>query len=123
MTTTTTAKKTSVKAGNLVNIVTDRNTHEHFVDSQSALIALRDSIGVRPDWHEPDESEVSVSIVSPKYVGNSTYKLTETKAKGFDNAYGDKTEAHIVIYKDGKVAGKLNLCYLLSLACGNDYRK
>jgi hypothetical protein len=122
-TTNTNTEKAPVKAGNRVNIATDRNTYEHFINSQSALIALRDSMGVRTDWHEPDEQEVSVSIVSTKYVGNSTYNLTETKVRNFDNAYGDKTEAHIVIYKNGCVAGKLNLAYLLSLACGNDYRK
>jgi hypothetical protein len=102
--------------------LSDKSLYESFVDSQKSLVALRDSLGVRPDWHEPDEAEVSVAVVSPKSEGGGNYNLVQTKIRRFDNAFSDKTEAHIVIYKEGKVAGRVNLAYLFSLACGNDYK-
>jgi hypothetical protein len=94
-----------------------------FIETQESLVALRDSMGCRRDWHEPDEQEVEVAFVNPRYVGDSTYNLVETRLRKFDNAFSNETEAHLVIYKKGKVAGKINLAYLLSLACGHDYRK
>lgn len=34
---------------------------------KSEFIALKDELGVRPDWHEPDEQEVTASVAGDMF--------------------------------------------------------
>ena len=101
---------------------------DKFVINQRELARVADEIRVRHDWHEPDESGVSINLVNPKNVCRTRrpvganglpifgYQLVGTKVSQFDNAFGDKSEAHIEICKDGRVVAKVNLANLLAWA-------
>lgn len=75
---------------------------------RSELVALAKAFGVRDDWHEPDEQEVTVSM----------------RGRTFDNAgfwpAPDKTyeEMHVVIFRDGKPMASVNLATLFAWATG-----
>lgn len=85
------------------------------ITERSELIDLANELGVRPDWHEPDEQIVTV----------------ETAGVSFDNAgfwpddasrpYGSILEHHVTILKDGKPVGVVNLATLFAWATGLDH--
>ena len=70
------------------------------VTSIGQLKALAKELGVRDDWHEPDEQEVDAVVH-----GNT-----------FDNA-GFEYEKHVIIKKDGEPVARINLATLLAFAC------
>jgi len=93
-----------------------------FIDSAEGLASLADTLGLRSDWHEPDESDVTATLVNPTYKGGNLFNLRETKIRHLDNAYTDRTEAYLAIYKDGEVKARINIATLLALASGYDSR-
>lgn len=67
--------------------------------------------GVRKDWHEPDEQEVTAIV----------------KGRQLDNAGGDEgldqedpIEKVVELYIDGEAICRINLATLLALACDPD---
>lgn len=85
------------------------------VNEQRELVALAKKLGVRSDWHEPDEQEVTAKV----------------KGTSFDNAFGGHGGAFtpsdgrpwageivVVIHKDRKPVAQVNLATLFSWACG-----
>ena len=81
-----------------------------WIDNKEELKSLRDRLGARQDWHEPDEQGLTVEFVYSKY---------DTEKEGnFDNAFtrGDH-ESHLVIRKYGKPVAKINIAMLLCWAC------
>lgn len=68
------------------------------IDSKKELVALKNWLGVRDDWHEPDEQDVSCHVEGCE----------------FDNA-GFDTEMHVVLHQDGETY-RVNLATLLSWA-------
>jgi len=62
---------------------------------------LSKALGVRSDWHEPDEQGVSAEITGDH----------------LDNA-GAGPEFTVVLKKNGKEMGKINLATLLAMAAG-----
>lgn len=90
------------------------------IDTQDELVALAKELGVRRDWHEPDEREVTA----------------EVRGKSFDNAgfWGIRDEAdmlarsghsgalaveqYVVLYQDGQPVAEVNLATLFAFACG-----
>jgi hypothetical protein len=65
---------------------------------------LAKKLGVRADWHEPDEQGVTVKITG----------------KQFDNAMGntDSGEINVHFYQEGKEVGAVNLATLCAMAAG-----
>lgn len=72
------------------------------INDPETLAALADELGLRADWHEPDNSEVDAALVPGVY--------------GFDNACSDDTEHHIVLLHDGRPIARINVATLLSWA-------
>lgn len=80
------------------------------INTRSELVALAGELGVRPDWHEPDEQEVTVTV----------------KGESFDNAgfwpedgrIRSGIEKHVIIEKDGKAVAAVNLATLFAWATG-----
>lgn len=82
------------------------------IKTQQQLKDLAVELGVREDWHEPDEQDVTVKV----------------EGRSFDNAgfwptddVDDKTilEKHVVIKQGGKPVAAINLASLFAMACGN----
>lgn len=69
--------------------------------TRKALLELDESLGVRPDWHEPDEQEVTAHVVGAE----------------FDNA-GTPGEMTVVLRQNKKVVGEVNLASLFAWATG-----
>lgn len=80
------------------------------ITNRSELRALADRLGVRSDWHEPDEQDITA----------------EVKGVSFDNAgfWGDPErnlppeieEFHLIIKVDGEPVAAVNLATLCSWA-------
>lgn len=77
------------------------------IQSKAELVALAKRLGVRPDWHEPDEQGVTAG----------------THGTSFDNAgfWGsDNTcrtqEQYVVIRQDGEAVAEVNLATLFAWA-------
>lgn len=78
--------------------------------NKADLVKLAEKLGVRPDWHEPDEQGVTAT----------THGVT------FDNAgfWGgglrglSRMERYVVIRKDGKPVAAVNLATLFAWATG-----
>ena len=57
-----------------------------FIDSAEGLASLADTLGLRSDWHEPDESDVTATLVNPTYKGGNLFNLRETKIRHLDRS-------------------------------------
>lgn len=81
------------------------------INSRAQMASLAQDLGVRVDWHEPDEQGVSARVV-----GNH-----------LDNAMGSEAghlncgEYNVVISKDGQDVAVVNLATLLALASIDNY--
>lgn len=84
------------------------------INTRTELTELAKELGVRPDWHEPDEQKVTAKV---------TAKVHGTM---FDNAgfwpAGQLTstnlEQHVIIKQDGKPVAAVNLATLFAWATG-----
>ena len=81
------------------------------INSRAQLLKLKDELGVRNDWHEPDEQGVDARVYG----------------QSFDNAgfwgpslapYQSHTEQHVVLYKGGRPVAAVNLATLFAWATG-----
>lgn len=80
---------------------------DKWIETKDELKALKKTLGVRDDWHEPDEQDVSVELMQDR----------------LDNAFGDESEAHIILTHtnpsytvDGEVRYAINVANLLAWA-------
>lgn len=88
------------------------------ISTRGELVALARELGVRADWHEPDEQEI-----------HATFGGTEGD---FDNAgfwghwpdgepqtYGDgRQEMYVTLFKEGEPVAEVNLATLFAWATG-----
>jgi len=54
---------------------------DKWIETSMELKELKLKLGVRNDWHEPDEQDLTIEMVDGR----------------FDNAFGDESEAHVII--------------------------
>lgn len=78
------------------------------IQTPEDLDALADDLGVRADWHEPDEQNVS-AYIRGNHLDNAMGSTM--RDIGDDNSSG---EFNIVIQKDGEDVAVINLATLLS---------
>jgi hypothetical protein len=85
-------------------------TKMKIINTKKELVALAKELGVRDDWYEPDEQEVDATV----------------HGRSFDNAgfwpageFGTNSilEKHVIIKKEGKPVGAINLATLFAIAC------
>jgi len=106
------------------------------INTRRELQRLAKELGVREDWHEPDEQDVEVygfgghfdnagfwglrhlaerethdrmNLLDPKNTGEYIMEDTDRFVEKF-----------AVIYKDGKAVAEVNLATLFAFACGYD---
>jgi hypothetical protein len=72
------------------------------ITNRAQLQQLARDLGVRKDWHEPDEQGVDAAV----------------GGEFLDNAGGVADELTVVIYKDDKEVATVNLATLLAFATG-----
>lgn len=83
------------------------------IDTQADLKRLAKDLGVRDDWHEPDEEGVDAVVR-----GNS-FDNAGFWPEGISLERGRKLlEKHVVIKQNGKEVAVINLATLLAMASG-----
>lgn len=75
----------------------------------SELKELAEELGVREDWHEPDEQEVS-AVVLGKYFDNAGFWGLDTSMTNLE------MEMFVVLIKDRKPVATVNLATLFAWA-------
>jgi len=83
------------------------------------LVVLAQALGVRPDWQEPDEQEVTV-IVQGDDFDNAGFWPAGHGFKG-PSGKGEYLEKHVIIWKDGRAVAAVNLATLLAWASERGY--
>jgi hypothetical protein len=71
------------------------------VRDPGALAEVAAELGVRSDWHEPDEQEVHAHVTGAS----------------FDNTGHATLEMMVILYQEGRAVAQVNLALLLAWAC------
>ena len=77
------------------------------------LKALARELGARPDWHEPDEQGLTVTMVGRAFDNAFVGPGFVCDADG-RQVWPDK---HVILKKEGKAVAAVNLCDLFAWAC------
>ena len=84
------------------------------INTKAELIALAEELGVRRDWHEPDEQEVAATTHGVTFDNAGFWG--ETYRSAFDGRAF--TERYVKLYKDGEPVAAVNLATLFAWATG-----
>jgi hypothetical protein len=88
------------------------------IDFPDQMRRLARKLGVRPDWHEPDEQEVTVKVHGDDF-DNAGFWGHDSRG-GLDT-YGDgRQEIWVEIFQNDKPVAEINLATLLAMASGNE---
>lgn len=86
------------------------------------LVALKNVLGVRPDWHEPDERDVTARVFGSDFDNAGNWGTAEALQRKADRARGiprsGSLELGVTIYRDGKPVAEVNLATLFAFATG-----
>jgi hypothetical protein len=83
------------------------------ITSQARFIALSGELGVRSDWHEPDEQGVTAEVRGVSFDNAGTWP--HDVESGLSR---HMVEMHVVLQKDGEDVAAVNLATLCSWASG-----
>lgn len=89
------------------------------INTQDDLVALANELGVRPDWHEPDERGVS-ALVSGHCLDNAGF-WGQGGTGSLPSAYQEMWVTIMLQDNEGvdpRPAAEVNLATLLAWACG-----
>lgn len=86
------------------------------ITSRARFIALAGELGVRMDWHEPDQQEVTAKVLGSSFDNAGTWPHRQD---GLDES---AVEMYVMIYKDEEAVAAINLATLCAWASGlKDY--
>jgi len=97
------------------------------INKRDDLVALANELGVRPDWHEPDEQEVTAAVRGTSFDNCGNWGSAEVRRIGDLRRRGHRAgvtsmEIFITLYKDGEPVGEVNLATLFAFATGYEGR-
>jgi len=79
------------------------------INSKEELKRLAKDLGVRGDWHEPDEQGVTANVIG---------KILNAGFYGLNCSLPNKNqELCVVLYQDKKPVAEIDLATLLAFAC------
>lgn len=85
------------------------------IDTRRELIELARQLRVRPDWHEPDEQEVTAQVHGDNFDNAGFWG----HHKGVLNTFGEgHQEMWVELFQDGEPVAEINLATLLAFATG-----
>ncbi len=84
------------------------------INTPEQLHLLAASLGVRPDWHEPDEQRVT-AVVRGKNFDNAGFWGREKNGKLRTFGPGHQ-ETWVELFQDGQAVAEINLADLLAWA-------
>ncbi len=79
------------------------------VMSRRTLQGVAKDLGVRSDWHEPDEQDVTAELVGGGSFDNAMLPAT------------DSMEMCVLLRQGGMPVAVVNLASLFAMACGEDF--
>jgi hypothetical protein len=85
--------------------------------SRARFIALAGELGVRRDWHEPDEQDVTVEVQGVSFDNAGTWPA-------FNGGFAVPehiVEMHVIIQQDGQDVAAVNLATLCAWASGLEF--
>jgi hypothetical protein len=95
------------------------------INTQWELQNLAMELGVRPNWHEPDEQEVTARFYGTSFDnagfwgGDELAHRVKLRAEGIELT-NDSLEMWVALFKDGERVAEVNLATLFAIACGTD---
>lgn len=79
--------------------------------TKAQLVDLAAELGVRSDWHEPDEQEVSAVVRGERFDNAGFWGEIRLTGKSYEEMY-------IVLRRDGEPVAAVNLATVLAWATG-----
>lgn len=90
------------------------------IDNIRQLQEVAATLGVRPDWHEPDEQEVTAKVYGQSFDNAGTWPMDLSRAGERFAATAPDSEAlemYVELYRDGLPIAQVNLATLFAMAC------
>lgn len=81
------------------------------INSKEDLYMVAQALGVRRDWHEPDEQDVTAKVF-----GESFDNAGFWPAEAYPELPADSLEMHVMLYKDDLPYAVVDLATLFSWA-------
>lgn len=95
-----------------------RSELESFVQSEAVRINTREQLeelaehlGVRENWHEPDENDVTAEVRGSSFDNAGFWGREDLAGK-------DREELHVVLFRNGDEVAMVNLATLFAFATG-----
>jgi hypothetical protein len=90
------------------------------INKRDDLVALANELGVRRDWHEPDDRGVTAEVRGASFDNAGFWGIKEEA--GFLARHGHRgavaVEMYVTLYKDGEPVAEVNLATLFAMATG-----
>jgi len=91
------------------------------IDTRDDLVALANTLGVRRDWHEPDEQGVTAAVHGGSFDNAGFWG--EVEYAEWIGQYGlfradQGIEMWVTLYQEGKPVAEINLATLFAFATG-----
>ncbi len=86
------------------------------IRDRAQLVALAELLGVRPDWHEPDEQDITATTHGVSF-DNAGFWGKEYRSS-FDGR--EFTEQYVILHRDKSPVACVNLATLFAWATGHD---
>jgi hypothetical protein len=80
------------------------------ITSKKQLLDLAKGLGVRVDWHEPDEQEVTAKVFGKQFDNAGFYGSECTLSS-------EQKEIYVALFKNNVLVAEINLATLFAFAC------
>lgn len=80
------------------------------IQTKADLTQLAHDLGVRPDWHEPDEQDVTATAHGVNFDNAGFW--------GTDSTFSGDSEQYVTLYQKGEAVAEINLATLFAWASG-----
>ena len=91
------------------------------IQTKEELRELAKKLGVRQDWHEPDNQEVTAEVRGTRFDNAGFYGLSFEAHNLTEKLKADSlttsVEQYVVLRQGDKVVAQVNLATLFALAC------
>lgn len=90
------------------------------VQTFAQLAEVAAKLGVRPDWHAPDEQEVTARVWGHSFDNAGTWPYDPRSTSKFSyelSADAPHLEMYVELLQAGKVVAQVNLATLFAMAC------
>lgn len=86
------------------------------IETRDDLIALASELGMRPDWHEPDERGVRADVRGYSFDNAGFWGYAEVAREDSIGPAG--LEMWVTLWQGDQPVAEVNLATLLAFACG-----